>query len=88
MAELASSYWSPIKYQLRTNLNDVSDKTKKRIIRKSLLAVDNVLENIAPGQSQAIMKTLAEEKDQNNIVDEIKEAIQLDIHGIGILVSL
>ena len=36
MAEIASNYWSPIKYQLRTNLNDVSDRTKKWIIRKSL----------------------------------------------------
>ena len=28
MAEIESNYWSPIKYQLRTNLN-VSERTKK-----------------------------------------------------------
>ena len=55
MAEIASNYWSPIKCQLRTNLNDVSERTKKRITRKSLEAVDNVPDNVAPGQSQSIM---------------------------------
>ena len=58
MVEIASNYWSPIKYQLRTKLNDVSERTKKRIIRKSLQAVDTVLDNIVPGQSQFIMATL------------------------------
>ena len=76
MAEIASNYWSPIKYQLRTNLNDVSERTKKRIIRKSLQAVDTVLDNIAPGQSQFIMATLTEQNNKNDVVDDIREAIQ------------
>ena len=76
MAEIASNYWSPIKYQLRTKLNDVSERTKKRIIRKSLQAVDTVLDNIAPGQSQFIMATLTEQNNKNDVVDDIREAIQ------------
>ena len=61
MAEIASDYCSPVKYLLRTNLN-VSERTKKRIIWKSLQAVDNVLDNIALGQSQSIVTTLTEKK--------------------------
>ena len=76
MAEIASTYWSPIKYQLRTNLNDVLERTKKRIIKKSLQAVDNVLDNIAPGQSQFIMATLTEQNNKNDVIDGIREAIQ------------
>ena len=76
MAEIASTYWSPIKYQLRTNLNDVLERTKKRIVKKSLQAVDNVLDNIAPGQSQFIMATLTEQNNKNDVVDGIREAIQ------------
>ena len=46
--------YSSIKYQLRPNLNDISERTKRRIIRKSLQAVDNVLDNIAPRQIESI----------------------------------
>ena len=76
MAEIASNYWSPIKYQLSIKLNDVSERTKKRIIRKGLQAVDTGLDNIAPGQSQFIMATLTEQNNKNDVVDDIREAIQ------------
>ena len=46
--------YSSIKYQLRPNLNDISERTKRRIIRKSLQVVDNVLDNIAPRQIESI----------------------------------
>ena len=29
MTGTASNYWSPVKYQLRANMNDVSDRSKK-----------------------------------------------------------
>lgn len=29
IAEIASNCWSPLKYQLRANMNDVSDRLKK-----------------------------------------------------------
>ena len=74
MAAIASNYRSPIKYQLRTNLNDVSERTIKRT--KSLQAVDTYLDNIAPGQSRFIMATLTEQNNKNNVVDDIREAIQ------------
>ena len=61
MAEIASNHCSPVKYLLRTNLN-VSERTKKKIIWKSLQAVDNVLVNITLGQSQSIVTTLTEKK--------------------------
>ena len=76
MAEIASNYWSTIKYQLRTNLNDASERTKKRIIRKSLQAVDTVLDNIAPAQNQFLMATLTEQNNRNDVVDDIREVRQ------------
>ena len=54
MAEIVCTYYSSIKYQLRPNLNDISERTKRRIIRKSLQAVDNVLDYIAPRQIESI----------------------------------
>ena len=54
MVEIVCTYYSSIKYQLRPNLNDISERTKRRIIRKSLQAVDNVLDNIAPRQIESI----------------------------------
>ena len=47
-----SSEWTPLKFQLRSDFNSLAEKTQKQLIRKSLIAVDNVLENIAPGQSE------------------------------------
>ena len=69
MAEIVCTYYSSIKYQLRPNLNNISERTKRRIIRKSLQAVDNVLDNIAPRQIESIYN-------RNNVADDIGEAIQ------------
>ena len=54
------SYWTPIKYQLHTNFNSLVEKTQKKLIRKSLIAIDNVLENIAPGQNNQLKKSVTE----------------------------
>ena len=37
-------------------------------------AVDNVLDNIAPGQSQSIMPTLTTQNNKNDVADDIREA--------------
>ena len=76
MTELATNYWSPIKFQLRTNLSDVSTKTHQKIIRKSLLAVDNILDNIAPGQSKVIMATLTDQSIENDFIEDLRSAIE------------
>ena len=46
--------WTPIKYQLRTDLNAASVKTKEKLVRKSNQAVKSILEIIAPGQSETL----------------------------------
>ena len=38
--------WTPIKYQLRTDLNTVSVKTKEKLVRKSNQAVERDRTNL------------------------------------------
>ena len=53
--------WTPRKYQLRTDLNAVSVKTKEKLVRKSNQAVKSILEIIAPGQSETLREACLEE---------------------------
>ena len=68
-----SSDWTAIKYQLRTNFNSLAEKTKKKLIQRSLIAVDNVLENIAPGQVSQLKKSITEPSSYNS---EVSWALQ------------
>ena len=68
-----SSEWTPIKYQLRTDFNSLAKKTQKQLVRKSLIAVDNELNNIAPGQVDQPRKSITQKPTYSS---EIKKALQ------------
>lgn len=71
--------WSPIKFQLNSNIDTVSKKLKQKIINKATKAIDLVLEPLAPGQSNQLKNVLFKEKDkekdESRIVNLLKEAI-------------
>lgn len=56
---------SPIKYQLTTPLENVSQSTKRYIKRKSNQVVNAVLNSIAPGQSTKLLRLIAPSEDKN-----------------------
>ena len=43
-----------------TETRFITEKPQKQLIRKSLIAVENVLENIAPGQVHQLKKAFSE----------------------------
>ena len=45
---------APLKYQLGSDMNSISKKSRQRVIQKPIKAIDTVLENIAPGQSSSL----------------------------------
>uniref|UniRef100_A0A7M5XKE1 Uncharacterized protein n=1 Tax=Clytia hemisphaerica TaxID=252671 RepID=A0A7M5XKE1_9CNID len=46
--------WTPVKYQLHTDFDSIDPRSQQRVMRTSIMAVDTVLENIAPGQSERL----------------------------------
>ena len=49
-----TSNWTPLKYCLGSDFDLCNKKTKQRIVKKAMMATDNVLENIAPGQVEKL----------------------------------
>ena len=49
-----SADWTPLKYQLGSDLNSISKKSRQRVIQKPIKAIDTVLEDIAPGQLSSL----------------------------------
>ena len=49
-----SEDWTPLKYQLSSDLNTINKKSKQHIVNKAMKATDTVLEKIAPGQSSSL----------------------------------
>ena len=49
-----SSNWTPLKYRLGSNFDFCNKKTKQRTVKKAMKAIDNTLENIAPGQVEKL----------------------------------
>jgi hypothetical protein len=71
-----SSEWTPIKYQLCTNFDSLTEKRQKKLIRKTLIAVDNVLEKIAPGQVNQLRKSLTKESSyESEITNALQDAV-------------
>ena len=64
--------WTPIKYQLRTDLNAVSVKTKEKLVQKSNQAVKSILEIIAPGQSETRREACLEKTELTSDGDILK----------------
>ena len=52
--ENLSQDWTPLKYQLDSDLNTINKKSKQCIVNKAMKAIDTVLEKIAPGQSSSL----------------------------------
>lgn len=65
MTELRNDCWSPMKNQLRRNLKTPEKQRKESL--NSVLAVDNVLDDIINGQSQNIMTTFTQQNNKNTI---------------------
>ena len=49
-----SADWTPLKYQLGSDLNSISKKSRQRVIQKPIKAINTVLEDIAPGQLSSL----------------------------------
>ena len=49
-----SAGWTPVKYQLGSDLNSISKKLRQHVVKKAVKAIDTVLEKIAPGQSSSL----------------------------------
>jgi len=56
--------WTPLKYQLGSKLDSCDPKTKQRIVRKAMQAIDNVLYTIAPGQIEELKIECFEQEDR------------------------
>ena len=85
---IISSDWTPIIYQLRTNFNSLAEKTQKKLIRKSLFAVDNVLENIAPGQVKQLKKSIPEPSSYDSQVTRALQNAVLSASSVNTKVQL
>ena len=66
-----SADWTPLKYQLRSDLYSISKKSRQRVIKKAMKAIDTVLEKIAPGQSSSF------KEEYFQLQNKKKEEIQL-----------
>ena len=64
--------WTPIKYQLRTDLNAASVKTKEKLVRKSNQAVKSILEIIAPGQCETLREVCLKKTELTSDGDMLK----------------
>ena len=49
-----NSDWRPLKYCLGSNFDFCNKKTKQRIVKKAIKAIDKVLKNIAPGEVEKL----------------------------------
>ena len=78
MGELDQN-WTPLKCQLGSNFDSCDIKTKQRLVKKAMQAIDNVLYSIAPGQVEALKKECFEqndhEKEQNELLSCLSNAI-------------
>ena len=46
--------WTPLKYQLGSNLSNIDKRSKQRVVNKAMMAIDTILEKTAPGQSSEL----------------------------------
>ena len=64
-----SSKWRPLKCCLESNFDFSNKKTKQRIVKKAMKVIDNVLENVAPGQVKKLkveyFQQVKEQKEEN-----------------------
>ena len=61
-----SSDWTPLKYQLRSNISSIMNRSRQQIVDKTKKAIDSVLEKIAPGQSSSLLEECFELQNKKN----------------------
>ena len=49
-----SADWTPLKYQLGSDLISMSEKLRQYVVKKAMKAIDTVLEKMAPGQLSSL----------------------------------
>ena len=76
--------WSPIKYQARTNFHTLNKKTQEKMIRKGKVAVDAVLEKIAPGQGNVLKQEIFKNNVEIDINEHLKEALTSAVGNVKI----
>ena len=88
MGELDQN-WTPLKYQLGSNFDSCDIKTKQRLVKKAMQAIDNVLYSIALGQVEALKKECFEQNDREKEQIELFRAflMQFPMHQEEILKS-
>ncbi|KAK3108537.1 hypothetical protein FSP39_010112 [Pinctada imbricata] len=67
---LSNGKISPLKFQVTREIDSLQPSTKRLIKRKALVSVESLLNGIAPGQSQDLLKMIvpeAEKKDNNTL---------------------
>ena len=80
--------WSPIKYQLRTDLNTVSVKTKEKLVRRSTQAVKSILKIIAPGQWNSKRSLFRKERTSDGDILKCLQAAVAQSHSFNDRVQL
>ena len=74
-----SSKWRPLKCCLESNFDFWNKKTKQRIVKKAMKVIDNVLENVAPGQVKKLkvecFQQVKEQKEENESLSCLYKAI-------------
>ena len=71
-----SSEWTPLKYQLKKDFDDLNDKSQKKLVRKSLEAINSIFENIAPGQAEKLKKAFADPSPETFLTEALQNAIK------------
>ena len=67
-----SADWTPLKYQLGSDLNSISKKLRQHVVKKAIKAIDTILEKIAQGQSSSLKEECFQlqnkKKEQNQLL--------------------
>ena len=67
-----SADWTPLKYQLGSDLNSISKKSRQHVVKKAIKAIDTILEKIAQGQSSSLKEECFQlqnkKKEQNQLL--------------------
>ena len=58
--------WTPLKYQLGSNLSNIDKRSKQHVVNKAMKAIDTILEKIAPGQSSELKEECFQQQNRKD----------------------
>ena len=58
--------WTPLKYQLGSNLSNIDKRSKQRVVNKAMMAIDTILEKTAPGQSSELKEECFQQQNRKD----------------------